>query len=176
MTSDVESRLILGHLPANGVGMLTWKQFSDTRPDLAAAGRELLYPVPVGLAFLGTVRKDGGPRTHPMCPVICGDGIYAFIEDGPKRYDLIRDGRYALHCFPPQDNEDAFYITGRVRVVDDADETTTVQQAFWAERGKDEPPPQASDLFLVEFLIDRCLLTRTTGHGDWNPQHTIWHA
>jgi hypothetical protein len=51
-----------------------------------------------------------------------------------------------------------------------------VSEAFWAERGKDEPPEQASDLFLVEFLIDRCLLTRTTGHGDWNPQHTIWKA
>ena len=156
--------------------MLTWKEFSDARPDLAEAGRELLYPVPVGLAILGTVRKDGGPRMHPMCPVITGDGIYGLIENGPKRYDLIRDGRYALHCYPPQDNEDAFYVTGRVRIVDDADEVARVQKAFWAERGKDEPPPQAHDLFLVEFLIDRCLLTRTTGHGDWNPQHTIWSA
>jgi hypothetical protein len=24
----------------------------------------------VGLAFVATVRPDGGPRVHPMCPVI----------------------------------------------------------------------------------------------------------
>ena len=29
---------------------------------------------------------------------------------------------------------------------------------------------------LVEFFIERCLLTRTTGHGDPNPRHEIWHA
>jgi hypothetical protein len=28
----------------------------------------------------------------------------------------------------------------------------------------------------VEFLIETCLLTRTTGHGDLNPQHTVWKA
>jgi hypothetical protein len=166
--------LILADFPANGVDMLTWKEFAEARPDLAEAGRELLYPVPVGLAFLGTVRKDGGPRMHPMCPVIANENLYAFIERGPKRYDLIRDGRYALHSFPPDKNEDAFYMTGRIRVVDDPDVQAMVSTAFWAERGKSEPPEQASDLFLVEFLIDRCLLTRTTGHGDWNPQHTIW--
>lgn len=73
--------------------MLTWGQFSDARPDLAESGRALLYQFGVGLAFLGTVRLDGGPRMHPMCPVIVEDGLYAFIEAGPKRRDLIRDGQ-----------------------------------------------------------------------------------
>ena len=72
--------------------MLTWKEFSEARPDLAEAGRRLLYQWDVGLAFLGTVRKDGGPRSHPMCPVVSGDGLYGVIEPhGPKRYDLERD-------------------------------------------------------------------------------------
>ena len=31
---------------------------------------------------------------------------------GPKQADLHRDGRYALHSFPCEDNEDAFYCTG----------------------------------------------------------------
>lgn len=154
--------------------MLTWSQFAAVRPDLAEAGRSLLYPVPVGLAFLGTVRKDGGPRMHPMCPVIFEDGLYAFIEDGPKRYDLLRDGRYALHCYPPPHNEDAFYITGRAEMRTDLDLVDRVSRAFWKERNSDEPPVEASGLVMFEFLIERCLLTRTTGHGDWNPQHTIW--
>ena len=156
--------------------MLTWKQFNEQRPDLAEGGRSLLYQFGVGLAFLGTVRKDGGPRVHPMCPCISGDGLYGVIEPhGPKRYDLERDGRYALHGFPPVDNEDAFYITGRARPVDD-EVRAAVRKTFWAERGQDEPPPQAEGQVVYEFLIETCLLTRTTGHGDWNPQHTIWKA
>jgi hypothetical protein len=45
------------------------------RPDLADASRALLYQFGVGLAFLSTVRPDGGPRVHPVwhtkypCPV-----------------------------------------------------------------------------------------------------------
>ena len=156
--------------------MLRWKEFSEARPDLADAGRSLMYQFGVGLGFLATVRKDGGPRTHPMCPVVSGDGLYGVIEPrGPKRYDLERDGRYALHCFPPVNNEDAFYVTGRARKVDD-DERAAVRTTFWNERGKDEVPPEAEGQIVFEFLIETCLLTRTTGHGDWHPQHTIWKA
>jgi hypothetical protein len=154
--------------------VIRWSELAAQRPDLAEAGRALFYQWNVGLAFLATVRKDGGPRTHPMCPVIAGDGLYALIEPhGPKRYDLERDGRYALHCFPPADNEDAFYVTGRVRKVEGA-ERADVMSVFWKERGQDEPPPQAQGQVCFEFLVETCLLTRTTGHGDWNPQHTIW--
>lgn len=157
--------------------MLTWKRFSEVRPDLAEAGRDMLYQFGVGLAFLGTVRLDGGPRLHPMCPVITDGGLYGLIEpDGPKRKDLERDGRYAMHCFPPADNEDAFYLTGRAEARTEPSTLEAVAKVFWSERGKDEPPPQASGQRLFEFLVEGCLLTRTTGHGDWNPQHTIWHA
>jgi len=31
-----------------------------------------------------------------------------------------------------------------------------------------------SDLF--EFYLERCLWTATSGHGDWNPHHTIWRS
>lgn len=113
---------------------------------------------------------------HPMCPVIFEGALYAFIEDGPKRYDLLRDGRYAMHCFPPPHNEDAFYITGRAELRDDIELVRPVLQAFWKERNKDEPPVEADETVMFEFLIETCLLTRTTGHGDWNPQHTIFKA
>jgi len=153
------------------------KEFAAARPDLADGGERLLYQFgTVGLGFLGTVRKDGGPRVHPMCPVLFGDGLYAFIEPGPKRFDLIRDGRYALHCFPPVSNEDAFYVTGRAQRITDGALIEAVHAKFWKERDQDEPPEQAHTLALFEFLIDRVLLTRTKGHGDWNPQHTIWSA
>jgi hypothetical protein len=48
--------------------VLSWAEFAHARPDLGDADRRLLYQFGVGLAFLATVRADGGPRLHPMCP------------------------------------------------------------------------------------------------------------
>jgi hypothetical protein len=156
--------------------MATWRDLSEQRPDLAEAGRALLYQFGVGLGFLSTVRPDGGPRVHPMCPILHEDRLLAFIVPSPKLGDLRRDGRYALHCFPPADNEDAFYITGSARIVDDAALRAAVAEQFVAERTIVTVPPPEEDQALVELDIDRVLLTRTTGHGDLDPQHTVWTA
>ena len=99
--------------------MLSWAEFQRLRPDVAEAGHRLLYQFGVGLGFLATIRVDGGPRLHPMCPLVTEDALLGFLHPSPKRQDLYRDGRYALHCFPPDDNEDAFYISGRAVLVDD---------------------------------------------------------
>ncbi len=157
-------------------GMLTWREFRRIRPDLADAGRALLYQFGVGLAFLATVRRDGGPRVHPMCPVITDEGLYAFIVPSPKRYDLLRGGRYAMHAFPPAQNEDAFYFTGGAAAPPDRTLRQSIAQVFLDERRLDSPPPGFEQERLFEFLIDGCLLTRTTGHGDYDPKHTVWKA
>lgn len=64
----------------------------------------MFYEHGLGLGFLATTRPDGGPRVHPICPVLAGN-LYAFIVPGPKLADLRRDPRYryALHSeiFPP---------------------------------------------------------------------------
>jgi len=101
--------------------MLTWKEFAGADPELAETGRSLLYQFGMGLAFLATVRKDGAPRLHPVCPVLSNDRLYVLITPtSPKRYDLLRDGRYALQTFPqPKEGSDEFYITGRAELVDD---------------------------------------------------------
>lgn len=156
--------------------MLTWGQFRKTRPDLAEAGRALFYQFGVGLGFLATVRRDGGPRVHPMCPVITDDGLYAFIVPSPKRNDLVRDGRYAMHGFPPAQNEDAIYLTGTAGERTDGALRESLAATFFAERGWESPPPGFDQQRLFEFLINSCLLTRTAGHGDHDPQHTIWRA
>jgi hypothetical protein len=157
--------------------MATWHDFVTQRPDLATAGRDHFYRVGVGLAFLATVRADGGPRLNPMCPVLADDRLFAFIVPGPKCRDLERDGRYAMHSFPCDDNEDAFMVTGSaVAVVDDALRARLVAQ-FLAERSQiplSEADLEAQTLF--EFSVDRVLLTVTTGHGDPAPHHTVWHA
>ena len=156
--------------------MATWRDLTQQRPDLAEAGRQLLYQFGVGLGFLATIRRDTGPRLHPMCPILHDDRLLAFIVPSPKLEDLRRDGRYALHCFPPADNEDAFHVTGRARVLDDDTLRTAVSRQFVDERTVVAVLPPADDHALVELDIDTVLLTRTTGHGDHDPQHTIWKA
>ena len=152
----------------------TWGEFERAQPGLADAGRALLYQFGVGLAFLATVRRDGGPRVHPMCPLIHDGGLYAFIVPGPKQADLHRDGLYALHSFPCEGNEDAFYCTGRAQAVDDPATRRPLAELFVAERSGGVAAPASGD-HLFSFGLQRCLLTRTTGHGDPSPQHTIWH-
>ena len=101
--------------------MVTWKEFAAAEPDLADVGRSLLFQFKVGLAFLATVRKDGAPRLHPVCPVLSSDRLFVLIiPTSPKRHDLLRDGRYALQAFPqPKPGSDEFYIAGKAVGVDD---------------------------------------------------------
>jgi hypothetical protein len=158
-------------------GMVTWLELRTQRPDLAEAGRDLLYQFGVGLAFLGTVRADGGPRLHPICPLLGDDGLHAFLIPSPKARDLVRDARYALHSFPPQDNEDAVYLTGRAELVDDPDLFARLAEQFAAERSQFGVRPEAvAGQQLVRFDVESCLITRTTGHGDPEPQHTVWRS
>jgi hypothetical protein len=156
--------------------MVSWGGLHEVQPDLEAAGRALFYQFGVGLAFLATVRGDGGPRLHPMCPVLEGAELYAFLVPSPKRNDLHRDGRYAMHSFPTDDNEDAFSITGSATEVDDRAIRETVAARFLAERDWGEPPEGFDEQELFAFDVGSCLLTTTTGHGDPHPQHTVWRA
>jgi hypothetical protein len=156
--------------------MLGWTAFAAAEPELAAAGRAMLYQFGVGLAFLATVRSDGAPRVNPMCPLMDETGLYAFLVPGPKRHDLHRDGRYAMHSFPTDDDEDAFSIAGLARPLDDGDRRRTLAAQFLEERRWTEPPEGFDRQELFLFELDRCLLTRTTDHGDPDPQHRIWRA
>lgn len=155
---------------------LSWARFKAERPGLAEAGQGLLYQFGVGLAFLSTVRPDGGPRLHPVCPVLVSGRLLAHVIPSLKRDDLHRDGRYALHSFPVEGNEDAFYLTGRAVPVTDRALAAAAAAQFLAERKLDAEPPGFSDGEFFEFLIGRCLLTRTDGYGDWHPRHTVWPA
>ena len=158
--------------------MLTWGEFRTSQPELARAGERLFYflPVPVGLGLLATTRADGGPRVHPCCPLIVGNHLLAFVVPSPKRRDLHRDGRYALHSYPQAENEDAFYITGWARTVSDQELLSAATTQYLSERAWSQPPDGFDAQELFELLIERCLLTRTTGHGDPRPRHFVWLA
>jgi hypothetical protein len=156
--------------------MASWREFSELQPELAGAGRRLLYQYGVGLAFLATTRTDGGPRVHPMCPIITDDDLYAFIVPGPKRGDLHRDGRYAMHSFPAEENEDAFSFTGRARQVTTEGTVADLSRRYATERALAEPRREIARWELFRFDVESCLLTRTNGHGDPDPRHQTWHG
>jgi hypothetical protein len=124
--------------------------------------------------MLATVWGDGGPRVHPMCPILHERGLFAFIIPSPKQRDLRRDGRFALHSFPPADDEDALVLTGRAVAVGSGPLRAAVAGRFVAERAHIPTAAVGDEDRLFELLIESVLLTRTTGHGDWNPRHTVW--
>lgn len=148
--------------------MATWAQLETAAPELAEAGRALFYQFGNGLAFLATVRWDGGPRLHPICVVVAEGGLFGFILPSPKRVDLARDGRYALHSFPPEATDDEFYVTGTALTVEDAARRDAVAAAY------QNPVHPTDDLF--EFLIESALLARYRHRGDWPPTYTRWRA
>jgi hypothetical protein len=112
--------------------MATWSDLEAAEPEMAAIGRTRLKPVPI--MYLATVRRDGSPRVHPVCPIFAGGGVYVAVGGGgragpsPKRFDLERDGRYALHALPGNLDEE-FYLTGRARRVTDSAERAAVVEA-----------------------------------------------
>ena len=102
---------------------VSWGDLAAARGDIAAAGRRLFYEHGIGLGFhLATIRVDGGPRVHPICPVVTESGLYGLIIPGLRKLDdLRRDGRFALHSetVAPPDQDDAFYVTGMALEVAD---------------------------------------------------------
>ena len=156
--------------------MTSWGELDRQRPELSDGGRHLLYQHGVGLAFLATIRADGGPRLHPFCPLLSDQDMFGFIIPSPKQQDLVRDGRYAVHSFPTDDNEDAFSATGRVEVVTDAAVRTTLGDQFVRERVEIGVPFPRDDHLLVRFDLEGALLTTTSGFGDYAPTHAAWHA
>lgn len=140
--------------------MATWGEFKKERPDLAEHGHRLFKKHGIGLGFIATVRKDGGPRIHPCCPALADEQLYVFVvERSPKVHDLVRDGRYALHAFPADEDEE-FYITGRAERRDDDETRYLAAQAAAIgshKVGDHFEPPKDEVLFALS--IERALHT-----------------
>jgi len=155
--------------------MTTWTEFSRQQPALADAGRRQFYQFGIGLAFLATVRADGAPRVHPVCPVVSDAGLHLLIVAGPKQQDLRRDGRYALHseiCPPPR-QDDGFALAGRATEVTDAVTRRVVRARVLAERDGTVWPSFDDDV-IFELGIERVLLTLTKADGPFPAGPTIW--
>jgi hypothetical protein len=149
--------------------MASWQAFEDAAPAIAAAGRQLIYQYKVGLGYLATVRKDGGPRVHPVCPVIAGGRLWVFVGNhSPKRWDLLRDGRYALHAFPVEGSDDEFYLAGTAQPNQHAADRSVAYEALVATGA------HTSDDTLFELDIERALHAKYEHLGAWPPAYAIW--
>jgi len=148
-----------------------WADFAAENPEMAEAGRKLIYQFRVGLGYLATIRKDGGPRVHPVCPVIANDGLYVFIGNrSPKLHDLLRDRRFALHSFPNPEFDDEFFASGTAVPVHDADVRRVVYDAYTATGAF------TSDDTLFELLLERALHAKYGPRPSWPPVYTKWIA
>lgn len=152
--------------------MVTWNDFAASAPELARAGRTLITQFQVGLAFLATVRNDGAPRLHPVCPVFSEGHLFVLIVPAsPKCHDLLRDGRYALQSFPqPKAGSEELYVTGKASVVDDPGRRAAVL------RDARHMAHESETTF--ELWIDRVM--HTTWENVLTPQmrsvHRTWRA
>ena len=98
--------------------MTNWKEFTQQAPKLAEFGKVRFDH---GVAYLGTVRADGGPRVHPVTPIL-GEQLFLLMEPtSPKGKDLQRDPRYTLHCTVEDSSggKGEFYVRGQARLVQD---------------------------------------------------------
>jgi len=124
------------------------------------------------LAFLATIRKDGGPRLHPVCPVLSNERLYLLITPAsPKRYDLLRDGRYALQSFPqPKEGSEEFYLVGKAAWIEDS----AVRVAVF----RDTKHIADEQEILFEFKVERAMYTRweNVGTPQLRPIHRKWRA
>jgi hypothetical protein len=105
-----------------------WADFARQAPELAAFGR-LRFASEV--AYFGTLRPDGGPRVHPVTPIV-GERLYLFMEPAsPKGKDLERDPRYALHCSVANSGggEGEFYVRGSGYRIDEPAERAKAIEA-----------------------------------------------
>ena len=155
--------------------MASWKEFAEAAPEIAEVGLRLLEKH--GLAYLATVRTDGSPRVHPVCPFIGQGRLYvATAPTSPKRLDLLRDGRYVLHMLPGEDDEE-FSVRGRARLVRDEAERERVVEA-----GRQTPMPGggtlnlSSEEWLFEYDIESAASAywENVGQPDTRPVRRRW--
>ena len=115
--------------------MATWAEFADAAPEVAAVASRLWPGITAvdrggeppadgnvfAIAYLATVRADGGPRVHPFCPIVASGRLFAAIPlSSPKGWDLRRDARCVIHALPGPDDDELCIRARAAEVTEDA--------------------------------------------------------
>ncbi|MFW6076053.1 MAG: pyridoxamine 5'-phosphate oxidase family protein [Chloroflexota bacterium] len=148
--------------------MLRWSEFAAENDLLARKGKQLLYQHGIGLAYLATVDRDCAPRLHPIAVHQVDGGLYTLLIPSPKRRDLERNPRYALHAHASTESDNEFGLRGAVRPADDPAARDAVIREI----------PEGFEVddshHLYEFLIESALLAEYDYRGQWPPEYTVW--
>ena len=133
--------------------MGTWETFERDAPELAAFVRERMH---LKVAYLGTLRADGGPRVNPVTPWFAAGRLFIRMYPGSvKVRALERDPRYALHSAVPDDDGTGgeAVVWGTASVVEDAELLAAANQ------GRFDPHRYV----VLEFGVDEVLVTTYEG-------------
>jgi dipeptidyl aminopeptidase/acylaminoacyl peptidase len=149
--------------------MVSWNEFDNAAPDLAARGRALIERSGTGDGLLATVRGDAPPRIHPISVGIVDGRLYAFIIVGAAKHtDLVEDGRYAMHTHQDPEAPSELMLRGRARRVDDQAERGRVADGWTFE---------ADDGYtLFVFDIEQAVLGVRETADEWPPRYRTWRS
>jgi hypothetical protein len=157
---------------------VSWSEFVAAEPEMVAVADELwgsILRLAAGearrgndgvfvLAYLATIRTDGGPRLHPFCPIVAGGRLFAAVPPtSPKGRDLRRDGRCVIHALPGRDDAELCIRAHAREVVDD--ETRRMVVDTVARSGVGGMIATTRDHPLFEFDLERVDTARWLGVG-----------
>jgi hypothetical protein len=98
--------------------------------------------------------------------------LYVFVTpESPKKWDLLRDGRYALQAFPPPKEEsEEFYLVGKAVLMEDPGLWKTVAGSAKSQVREGEA--------LFELWVERAMHTgwENWGTPELRPVHRKWVA
>ena len=101
--------------------MATWRTFTTEAPAMADIAARLWPGITelerghvssqgqpcFAISYLASIRRNGGPRLHPFCPILADGSLYAVIpRSSPKGWDLRRDPRCVIHALPGPDDDE----------------------------------------------------------------------
>jgi nitroimidazol reductase NimA-like FMN-containing flavoprotein (pyridoxamine 5'-phosphate oxidase superfamily) len=136
---------------------MSWHSFESEAPEMARFAEERMNNK---VAYLATLRKDGGPRLHPFTPIIGEGHFFIFMEPtSPKGHDLRRDPRYAIHCAVTDNTGESgeVIITGRARFLDDPEMRALATRICWYK--------PAERYILFEFDVESAATTEYEKDG-----------
>jgi anti-sigma-K factor RskA len=128
---------------------MSWAEFERAAPELAHGARSLLERF--GFVYVGTVRRDGGPRISPVEAHIVRDELMlVMIAASQKARDLARDTRVTLQSplTDPADPGAELKVRGRVAEVDEPQRLATAEAV---ERGSGWRPQPSWRFFAVDI-------------------------
>jgi len=130
---------------------MTWQEFAQQDPELAALGQERLDRN--GLVMVATLRKNGWPRISSVEPLFHIGQLYrGMMWRSRKALDLLRDPRCSIHnaVSDRMASEGEFKVYSRALDITDTEEQQNYLQALLQKIG-DQPVGHEFHCFAMDI-------------------------